>query len=658
MRVTHNRRRLVAWGLGLALLALFWGGLWRSLDRSILTRVPVLDEAHYLREAAAIQGGRLLPDQPAVMSPLYPWLVAATGSGRELDTEGVRIGPPPYGVRILQAVLWLGIVVALYGAARRLLPGRWAGVPPLLFALYRPAAVFVTTPLLEIPLAFTVTLALCLLPPPVTATRPGGAEESSGIWRMAFLGALIGVATLLRGVAVVLVVPAALALIPPASARGRRSVSHRPLLALAGTLLVVIAPAIISNSVLSGRLVGPTLNGGQNFYIGQGKDANGFFRTFAGFDFEHDPAGVAFLSGRTGRRLTGPAEADALWREEALAWAKDFPVRSLGLWLKKVWLHFVGVEIDQVTPLAAWTRDAPLLRGLPVPWAVIAAGGLAGLMLRGRDRAWRPWALAIVLYVATQSIFFVVSRYRLALVPVLCLFAGGWGAEVARRGGRARLAAAGVGLAAALIIWPWGLGAARDTWRATGLANEARRWARSTTAPDLARAERLYREAVTVDPTQSLAWQGLARVLLATGRQGEAESVLADGALRALPPGLLDRDLITLLLRDGRSEAALPRLVPYLRDRPDDREMQHALIVALGQTGRPEQAIEAARRFVASAPDDPQGYVDLGVLLARTGRRDEAREVFTRGLRRRPSDPNLRRNLELLGPSPAALPPR
>ena len=140
--------------------------------------------------------------------------MAATGSGRELDADGVRIGPPPHGVRVLQAVLWLGIVVALYGAARRLLPGRWAGVPPLLFALYRPAAIFVTAPLLEIPLAFTVTLALCLLPLPATATRRGGAEESPGAWRAALLGALIGVATLLRGVAVVLVVPAALALIP------------------------------------------------------------------------------------------------------------------------------------------------------------------------------------------------------------------------------------------------------------------------------------------------------------------------------------------------------------------------------------------------------------------------------------------------------------
>lgn len=651
MRVTRDRRRLAAWGAGLVLLSLFWAVLWHGLDRSVLTRVPVLDEAFYLREAAAIQGGRLLPDQPAVMSPLYPWLLAATGSGRELDPEGVRSGPPPYGVRILQAVLWLGIVVALYGAARRLLPGRWRFVPPLLFALYRPAAVFVTTPLLEIPLTFTVTLALCLLPRPDDPARPG-------LRRAVLIGGLIGAAALLRGVALVLVVPAALALRASAPAAKGRRASRRSLLALAGAVLVVLAPAVISNSLLSGRLVGPTLNGGQNFYIGQGKDANGFFRTFAGFDFEHDPAGVAFLSGRTGQRLAGPAAADALWWSEALAWGRDFPVRSVGLWLKKIWLHFVGVEIDQVTPLGAWTRAAPLLRGLPVPWAVIAAGGLAGLLLRGRERAWRLWALAIVLYVAAQSLFFVVSRYRLALVPALCLFAGGWGAELARRRGRARLLAAGVGLAAALIIWPWGLGAARQTWRAAGLANEARRWARVATAPDFARAEQLYREAVIVDPTQSLAWQGLARVLLATGQQAEAEQVLADGALRALPPGLLDRDLINLQLKDGRIEAALPRLVQYLRERPNDREMQHTLIVALGRTGRTDQAIAAARRFVAAAPDDPQAYVDLGVLLARDGRQEEAREVFGRGLQRRPSDPNLRHNLDLLGPPPAVPPAR
>ncbi len=483
-------------------------------------------------------------------------------------------------------------------------------------------------------------------------------RQASGARRAALLGASIGLATLLRGVALVLSVPAALALLPAASTRGGWRVALRPLLALAGALLAVLAPAIVSNSLLSGRLVGPTLNGGQNFYIGQGQDANGFFRTFTGFDFEHDPAGVEFLSGRIGRRLAGPAAADALWRSEALAWARDNPGRSLGLWWKKIWLHFVGVEIDQVTPLAAWTRDVPLLRGLPVPWAVIAAAGLAGLLLTGRQPGWRPWALLLVLYVAAQSLFFVVSRYRLALVPTLCLFAGAWGAEVARRRGRARLVAAGIGLAAALFVWPWGLDVPRQTWRATGLANEARRWTRSATAPDLARAEQLYREAVGADPTQSLAWQGLAQVLLATGRQAEAESVLADGALRALPPGVLDRDLITLMLRDRRSAEVLPRLVQYLRERPDDREMQHALIVALEQTGRQGQAIEAARRFVASAPDDPQGYVDLGVLLARAGRRDEAREVFARGLQRRPADPSLRRNLELLGSPPAAPSPR
>ena len=139
-------------------LALGWGLIWRAADRSVLTRVPVLDEAYYLRQGAAIAGGQLLPDEPFVMSPLYPYLVAATGGGRTFDERGVRIGPPPYGLRALQALAWLAIVLLLRRAARRLLPGpRWlAWIPSLLFALYAPAAVFATTALLEIPLTLAV----------------------------------------------------------------------------------------------------------------------------------------------------------------------------------------------------------------------------------------------------------------------------------------------------------------------------------------------------------------------------------------------------------------------------------------------------------------------------------------------------------------------
>ena len=51
----------------------------------------LLDEEFYLKEGGAIAAGRLVPPHPFVMSPLYAYLVALTGSGRTFDDRGVRL---------------------------------------------------------------------------------------------------------------------------------------------------------------------------------------------------------------------------------------------------------------------------------------------------------------------------------------------------------------------------------------------------------------------------------------------------------------------------------------------------------------------------------------------------------------------------------------
>lgn len=679
-------------------LALGWGLIWRAADRSVLTRVPVLDEAYYLRQGAAIAGGQLLPDEPFVMSPLYPYLVAATGGGRTFDERGVRVGPPPYGLRALQALAWLAIVLLLRRAARRLLPGpRWlAWIPPLLFALYAPAAVFATTALLEIPLTLAVLAALSLLPAPGSspaAPASGGTSAGAGVgavgkagprrgstaarfwakpWpRPLAIGLLIGLASLLRPIAVLLLgavwlawraaAPASGA--APASCGARRggrqggagaraaggwTAGMGPTAVAAVAALAVLAPVVAHNSAKAGRLVGVSANGGLNLYIGQGQGATGFFRTFAGLNFDADPAGVAFLSSRLGRPVAGPAEADRLWLGETLAWVRDHPLASAALWAKKVWLHFAAWEIDQVTPLAAWQRDVPLLRALALPYGALAAAALVGLALVGGRRPWRPWSAALLLLVAAQSLFFVVTRYRLVLVPLLCLLAGAAVAEARARSGRARLATGGLALAAALAVWPWGLRDVQATWQAASLSNEATRWERLGGAEDLARAEALLRQAIAVDPRQVQAWQRLARVQQSGGRTAEAERTLADGALRADLPYLLQKDLINLFMQQERFDEALPRLDQYLRERPRDGDALHALAIALAGAGRLGAALDAAARLMAEAPGDPRGFIDRGVLLARSGRPAEARAVFAEGLRRFPDNAALRHNLGLV----------
>jgi Flp pilus assembly protein TadD len=615
--------------------AAWWGGLWSQLDRSVLTRVPIMDEAYYLREGAAIAAGRLLPDGPFIMSPLYPYLVAATGSGREARVGLPRPGPPPHGLRILQALCWGATALLLWRAGRRLLPPRLAWLPALLFVLYRPAAIFATTTLLEMPLTFLATAFLYLV-----TFREEGRRPLAGA---ALAGALVGAGALLRGSAVLLLLPGALAL-------GARTGGRRRVAAMAAAACLVLAPAVLLNSLRAGRPAGPSLNGGLNLYIGNGPEADGFYVTFAGFQAEHDPAGVAFLSHQLGRTVADAAEADRIWLREALDAIREDPVRTLRLWLRKLWLHAVDWEISQVTPLPAWSRDGPLLRPLVVPYGLLAAAGLAGLLLAtGADRRVGVWAAALGVLVAGQSLFFVVSRYRQVIVPLLCLLAAAGLASALRGGARRRLLAA-ILLALGLVAFrPWGLGAVQTRWAGLGPCSEGIRWEWLGDEAALARAEALYREALAIDPTQMVAYRSLARVLAQTGREPEAERVLADGILRAERTDYVEKDLIFLLLEQGRLMEALPRLDAYLRHHPPDPGILHDMSVALARTGRLEAALAAARRLAAEFPEDPRGYVDQGVLLARAGRREEARAIFREGLERCPDDPDLRRNLEILG---------
>ena len=114
-----------------------------------------------------------------------------------------------------------------------------------------------------------------------------------------------------------------------------------------------------------------------------------------------------------------------------------------------------------------------------MPYALLVVLGLAGLAASWRLPAARWWSFTLLALLAVQSVFFVVSRYRLALVPALALLAGLAAARllaldrVSLRRQRWPVAAA----VALLLVIPWGLGGIRRDWRALAAANEALRWA-------------------------------------------------------------------------------------------------------------------------------------------------------------------------------------
>lgn len=641
-------------GAAALLVAVFWAAFLPQVERSVFGRVPLLDEAYYLDRAAAAPE----PSEPYYMSPLYPRLIELAGAATPAAQS--RALPPDRlrGLRALQVACWLGIVALLrWQAGRRLAPlvaegWRRAAVswlPALLFALYRPAAVYAVSVLVDIPLAFLVTAFLVLVTEVARWQEgPPVARDWRGPARAALMGLVIGLATLLRGSALALLPLGVLAAVRPRRPRWRDATAAAASV-LAATL--VLAPAVVHNSRAAGRLVGPALNGGVNLYIGNGPEANGFYVAVVPGSWLLDPAGREFLAGRFDRPSVSLAQADSLWLDAATTAIRAEPLRAGGLWLRKLWLHLQGWEIDQLTTLDGWTRSAPALRALPVPYALLSIAGLAGLAAAWRPGPGRWWAATLLTLLAVQSVFFVVSRYRLALVPALALLAGLAAARALGEGpldGRRPRAWVLTLVPALLVAVPWGLGDIRRDWKAMAAANEALRWAETGRADGndaaLARAEALYRRAIEGPTGNAAPWLGLAMVLHERGDTPGAEQVLQRGVEVTTQDLDLHKQIIRLQLDRKRRDEAFARVLATLREHPRDPDLLHWAAVLHEQAGQREPALVAARTFRRFHPANPQAYVDLGVLLARGGDLAGAAAVFADGLRVAPGHADLTTN--------------
>ena len=656
-RIPSRISRGWIWPLSVCLAALvFWVVFLGQAEDSVFGRVPILDEVYYLDQAAAWTKTPFPPAEPFFVSPLYPLLILLAGSGESVPDSRVFSPNQLRGIRIFQIACWLGVLILL-----RLIAGRVLGremetgwkkdlvvwLPAILFALYRPAAVYTVSILLELPLVLLVAGVAYLMTRLVDRAEEDRVIGPGLVLPLA-LGTVLGLAGLLRGTTLLLLVP--VMVLTAGKAAGRRARLGRALLVLAA-VSVVLAPAVIHNSRIAGRPTGPTLNAGVNLFIGNGPDANGFYVAVVPGDWRHDPAGREYL----GERWEGPtptlAEADRIWGREAWRAMTEDPARTAGLWLKKVWLHLQGWEIDQLTPLEGWRRAAPVLEWLPVSFALIVALGLGGMVGRWRDAQVRWWVAALAVLVAGQSFFFVVSRYRLVLVPFLCLLAVAGAVEILRKNRSAAL----VFILALLLTVPWGLEGTRAMWRAQAQANEARRWAEIAGAEDAGdsasareTAENLYRESLAGKAASPAPWLGLAALLIERGEREEAAGILAEGALATSRNLEINKVLLALWLEDGRRQEALELTRAVLADHPRDADTLHNRTVLLAEVGRPEEAMAFARDLIGAHPGDARGYIDLGIILARKGSREEARAVFERGLKAVPGNLLLQRNLDLV----------
>lgn len=225
--------------------------------------------------------------------------------------------------------------------------------------------------------------------------------------------------------------------------------------------LVLVMSVLVARNVAAGA---PALaidrRGAMEFIAGNlpGSPAAGWFLTMSTLEMKE----------KSERRLL-PA-IGAVWE-----YYRGRPLALIYRQAQKAWAYIYGYEVPNNLNYYV-EREYVLLFKLPLPvWPEVFGLGLVGLWFCRRQ--WRR-GIALYGYVTLYSLgviaFYVTDRFRIPVVPVLCVFAGAGVAGIIELFKEGRRGAAGFALAAAaavaVLTWPHGF----DRFRAGDYYNLAR----------------------------------------------------------------------------------------------------------------------------------------------------------------------------------------
>jgi tetratricopeptide (TPR) repeat protein len=163
--------------------------------------------------------------------------------------------------------------------------------------------------------------------------------------------------------------------------------------------------------------------------------------------------------------------------------------------------------------------------------------------------------------------------------------------------------------------------------------------------PEVARsyqreAERLFREAIKLDPKYYDAHYNLAQILTNKGREGRNEAiehftVCLDANSWFVPHS--HHNLALLLLDKGQAQEARRHLEIAMEKEPKNILIRNNLAAVVERTD-PAAALELYQKTLALAPDDPRTMMSMAMALEDMGRRQEALHWYGQTLQHDPQD--------------------
>jgi tetratricopeptide (TPR) repeat protein len=593
---------------------------------SLHTNVPIMDSKYYDKEAREIVGGGFIRREAFFMGPLYPYFLSLVYAIFGRDFMIVRLLQIAGGAFVTVLTYLLGKEVFRPSAA-------FAGVVLLVF--YGAMTFHEAEMLMEWLGVLINTSALVVLHRMATHT---------GYRKYAIAGFLVGLSALARASILILLPVVVVWTLFLAGETNR----VKKVLVLLAVTLITIAPATLHNYLASKDFVPITSNGGVNFYIGNGEGATGIFYPAKDIKFEPESASRSYVERMFGRDMK-PSEISAYWFKRALGYIGKHPAIEIRLLLKKTAMFFNGYEVPQIESWDIMRSKYSTLRLLFVNYWMILSLGLFGMIFSLRE--WRKYFLLygfVFSYALSIIIFFVTSRYRIQIAPVMCLFAGYALVMVFPRVLRRLRPAVG-----ALALFIFILAATRPSLFAipekdllwTQQIHEARRLSEVGKYPD---AIKEIDKAIELHPEAPESY--LQRAEIHKGGRNYFKAIEDYSKALKIAPDMSDAryDFAQTLRRVKMYGPAIEEYQKAIELEPFKAEAYNNLGITYTELGNRDKAIEYFRKVIELDDTYTKAYNNLGAALAQKGQFDQAIEVLNQAIRVDPKYPHSYKNLAMV----------
>jgi tetratricopeptide (TPR) repeat protein len=364
-----------------------------------------LDEQYHDRWARSIAAGEVIGQGVFFRAPLYPYL---------LGLSYAIFGNLPDIPRIAQHLLG-GVLILLVYLLTRVLFGRVAAMlASLLAALYSVLIYFEGRLLFDFPVTFLALLWLTLVV--FFADRPS--------WqRYALFGFLFGLICTMRPPFLAIALPL-LGYVLWKYVRTKANIV-RCAISLLIAFLIPILVVTVRNALVGEDFVLLASQGGINFYIGNNPLSNGCTPSVpeaGGVAWEN--RNVEYIAQHALGHPLRPSEVSAYWYAKGWEFIRNEPLAAMQLLLRKFYLFWSHTEIPNNLSYYSFEHSSLLLRILPIGFWLIGPLGLAGAMLAWKEPRARLLLLFLLLYSLVMIAFFVCDRFRLPVIPLLCIFTG------------------------------------------------------------------------------------------------------------------------------------------------------------------------------------------------------------------------------------------